>query len=70
MSGVTTQVAARGPIYRLEVAGKDQVNATIKGVKKLPTGGDQPWSISMWVKTDHQPQDRTVIAGFAAARTP
>ncbi len=64
MSGVATQVAARGPIYRLEVAGKDQVNATIKGVKKLPTGGDTPWSISMWVKTDRQPQDRTVIAGF------
>ncbi len=64
MSGVHVPVAASGPIYRLEVADKSHTDAKIQGVKRLPTGGEQPWSMNMWVKTDRQPADRTVIAGF------
>jgi alpha-mannosidase len=64
MSGVSVMIAARGPVYRLAAADKDHRGAAVQGVPKLPTGAGQSWSINMWVRTDRQPDDRTVIAGF------
>ena len=56
--------AARGPVYRLDALSKEHEGATIRGIKNLPSGGSAPWTINMFVRTDKQPANRTVIAGF------
>jgi alpha-mannosidase len=64
MGETSATVTARGPVYRLDVLGKEHEGATIRGVKNLPTGASAPWTINMFVRTDKQPANRTVIAGF------
>jgi alpha-mannosidase len=64
MKEASADLSVRGPIYRLDVADKDHAGSITKGVKNLPTRGDQPWTINMWVKTDKRPESHTVFAGF------
>lgn len=64
MPEATAQIMARGPVYRLDALGKEHQGATVRGVRNLPTSGGQPWTINMFVRTEKQPPNRTVIAGF------
>ena len=36
--------------------------------RSLPTGGNNPWTINCFVKTDKQPDNRTLIAGFGKVK--
>ena len=36
----------------------------VRDVPGLPVKGTDPWTINMWVRTDKQPANRTILAGF------
>jgi alpha-mannosidase len=38
-----------------------------QAVKGLPMKGSEPWSINLFVRTDKEPENRTIIAGFGRA---
>lgn len=81
ISRVTDQAATPNPVrpepVKVLVASSvfslDRFVATGSESKKidlptLPTGGQAPWTINFFLKTDKQPENRTLFAGFGAAK--
>ncbi|MEK6701381.1 MAG: glycoside hydrolase family 38 C-terminal domain-containing protein [Planctomycetota bacterium] len=58
------EVRVTGPVYKLEAVTKEMMGKAIKNVPGLPVKGGDKWTMSMFVKTDKQPDNRTIIAGF------
>lgn len=56
-----------GPVFRLAEVTPDQMGKRLTNVKDLPVKAGDAWTINMFVKTDKQPANRTLIAGFGKA---
>ncbi|HVU62394.1 MAG TPA: glycoside hydrolase family 38 C-terminal domain-containing protein, partial [Phycisphaerales bacterium] len=64
MKEATVDLSVRGPVYHLEAADAGHQGSRIEGARNMPTRGNAPWTINMFVKMDKQPVNHTVIAGF------
>ncbi len=60
--GAPAPVAVGGPILSVDDPGRLQRRDTA-----LPRSGRAPWTINFLLKTDRQPEDRTLLAGFGRA---
>lgn len=61
---VTMDVTAQGPVYSLDEMKPEQRGTSIRGVPGLPIKARDAWTINMFVKTDKQPPNHTIFAGF------
>jgi alpha-mannosidase len=61
--GVSVPMAA----YTLDKVTPEQMGTQIK-VDGLPTKGNQPWTLNLFVKPTKAPEPRTIIAGFGACK--
>jgi alpha-mannosidase len=59
-------LVAPAPVFRLSDIDSQHRGQPIHPTEKLPTKGDDPWTLNMFVRTDKQPPNRTIIAGFGA----
>lgn len=64
LSQATSAFTVAGPVYTLATVAASDKGRVIKDVPGLPVKGTDPWTINVWVKTDKQPENRTIIAGF------
>ena len=64
----STEVAVLSTVYTLDSMVCDGNTSRRETVPGLPTGHADPWTINMYVRTDRQPANHTVIAGFGAAK--
>ena len=53
-----------GPVFERAEIKKEEMGSAVKDVAGLPVKGGDSWTINFSVRTDKQPEDRTVIAGF------
>ena len=67
-SGGGMDFAADSPVYTLAKIGKEQMGTSVKDVAGLPEKAGDSWTMSMFVKADKQPENRTVIAGFGKCK--
>lgn len=57
-------VSSLAPVY----AAPDVQTKTSSTEAPVPTAGNAPWTVNLWVKVDKQPEDRTIIGGFGRSR--
>ena len=68
MPSAPVEVHATPPVFALEdFAANGQESKTIED-KSLPTKANDPWTINCFVRTDKQPANRTIIAGFGKVK--
>ena len=68
MQPAPVEVHATPPVFTMDdfvATGKESKKID---VRSLPNGGNDPWTINFFVRTDRQPENRTLIAGFGAAK--
>jgi alpha-mannosidase len=58
------ELAIKGPVFTLTEVKPEQMGSTIRDVAGLPIKAKDAWTMNMFVRTDAQPDDRTLIAGF------
>jgi alpha-mannosidase len=59
----TGEFTLKGPVFSLEEVGPDQYGKAIKA-PNLPVKAGDSWTMNMFVRTDKQVPNRTLIAGF------
>jgi alpha-mannosidase len=59
----TTEFTVNGPVYSLAEVSPEQYGKTIQ-VPNLPVKAGDSWTLNMFVRTDKQVPNRTLIAGF------
>jgi alpha-mannosidase len=64
MRPATVAFAIKGPVFTLAEVKPEQMGTEIRDVAGLPTKAKDAWTLNMFVRTDEQPDDRTLIAGF------
>src|SRR5204863_185790 len=57
-------LTAPSPVFHLATVDPAQRGKPMKIDAGLPVKGGDAWTLNMFVRTDKQPEDRTVIAGF------
>lgn len=60
----TAQFTVASPVYTLAEVTAEMRGKEVRDVPGLPVKGTDPWTINMWVRTDKQPANRTILAGF------
>jgi alpha-mannosidase len=66
LKSATVNVTPAGPVYTLDEVKEPKV---VKNVAGLPVKAHDSWTINMFVKTDKQPTNHTIFAGFGACAT-
>jgi len=64
MRAALIDVLVKGPVYKLDEVKKEQMGTAVRDVPGLPVKAKDAWTMNMFVRTDKQPANRTVIAGF------
>jgi alpha-mannosidase len=64
VSPTATPLGVVGPVVSIEKFEADGNNTKEVKSPELSGKGNSPWTISFYVRTDAQPEDRTIIAGF------
>lgn len=64
MKPATLDLLVKGPVYALDQVTKDQMGTDVRDVPGLPVKAGDSWTLNMFVRTEKQPANRTVIAGF------
>jgi alpha-mannosidase len=64
MKAAVIELAIKGPVFTLTEVKPEQMGSTIRDVAGLPIKAKDAWTMNMFVRTDAQPEDRTLIAGF------
>ncbi len=69
LAQASAEVALVEPAFTLpETVTCDGQNSRDVPAAGLPTGVGAPWTLNFFARTDHQPDNRTLIAGFGAAK--
>ncbi len=58
------ELKVNGPVFERAEVTQAQMGSAVKDVPNLPVKAGDSWTINFFVRTDKQPEDRTVIAGF------
>ncbi|MGH7132025.1 MAG: glycoside hydrolase family 38 C-terminal domain-containing protein [Phycisphaerales bacterium] len=61
---VTMDFTVAGPVYTLSEVTREQRGKAVRDVPGLPVKAGDAWTVNMFVRTDKQPDNRTIIAGF------
>jgi alpha-mannosidase len=64
LKDATAQFTVASPVYSLAEVTAEMRGKEVRDVPGLPVKGTDPWTINMWVRTDKQPANRTILAGF------
>jgi alpha-mannosidase len=64
MKPASIELTVKGPVFHLGEVAREQMGSEVRDVPGLPTKAKDAWTINLFVRTDKQPEDRTVIAGF------
>ncbi len=64
MKPASIELKVRGPVLSLAHVRREQMGSEIRDVPGLPIAGTDNWTLNLFVRTDRQPDDKTVIAGF------
>ncbi len=64
LAQASSSFSVAGPVYTLASVAAADHGKVLRDVPGLPVKAQDPWSINVFVKTDHQPENRTIIAGF------
>jgi alpha-mannosidase len=64
MKPVAVDVRIQGPVFSLDVVAREQMGSETRDVPGLPIHAKDAWTLNFFVRTEKQPEDRTVIAGF------
>ncbi len=68
VQGVSTDVALMTAAFSLDAMVCDGKSSREEAVAGLPTAAGDPWTINLFVRTDKQPGNKTLIAGFGSAQ--
>jgi hypothetical protein len=61
---VTIDVTAHGPVYTLDEVKAEQRGTAVRNIPGLPVRAHDPWTLNMFVRTEKQPPNHTIFAGF------
>jgi len=64
LKGADVELKVNGPVFERAEITREQMGTEIKDVPGLPVKAGDSWTLNMFVRTDKQPEDRTLIAGF------
>ena len=64
LKSAALELKVNGPVFERAEVTKEQMGSAVKDVPNLPVKGGDSWTLNFFVRTDKQPEDRTVIAGF------
>src|SRR5205814_1234685 len=64
MKPATFEFKVPGPVLELAEVKREQMGTQMRDVPGLPVKAGDAWTLNMFVRTDKQPDDRTIIAGF------
>ncbi len=62
------KIASSSPVFTLDQFVSDGSESKKIDLPRLPTGGQAPWTVNFFLKTDKRPENRTLFAGFGAAK--
>ncbi len=68
LPSTSLEVSVLRALYSLDTMVCDGLSSREEKIDGLPVGHAEPWTVNLWVHTDKQPDNRTLIAGFGAAR--
>ncbi len=58
------EFTVQGPVYTAAKIGPEQRGTPIRNIAGLPIKSKDAWTMNLFVRTDKQPANRTLIAGF------
>jgi alpha-mannosidase len=58
------ELKVNGPVFERAEITHEQMGTEVRDVAGLPVKAGDAWTLNLFVRTDKQPDDRTVIAGF------
>jgi hypothetical protein len=64
MSNSGADFVAHGPVFTMDDVKPEQRGEPIRNVAGLPVKSGDSWTINVFVRTDKQPANHTIIAGF------
>ena len=64
LASTAVEIEVHGPVFERAEIPHEQLGSEVKDVAGLPVKAGDSWTINVFVRTDKQPEDRTVIAGF------
>jgi alpha-mannosidase len=64
LAPATLDLAVHGPVFQLAEVSREQLGTEIRDVAKLPVKASDAWTLNLWVRTDKELEERTLIAGF------
>lgn len=64
LKSAAIELKVNGPVFERAEVTQEQMGSAVKDVPNLPDKAGDSWTINFFVRTDKQPEDRTVIAGF------
>ena len=67
VASATVDLTERGAVFTSPVL-EPKVSRVFDSVKGLPIHHGEAWTLNLFCKIDHQPADRTLIAGFGRSR--
>jgi alpha-mannosidase len=64
MKPAALELRIPGPVFRLEAVAAEQMGKEVRDVAGLPIHAKDAWTLNCFVRTEREPDDRTVIVGF------
>ncbi len=68
LASASAEVSVLPAVYSLDAMVCDGNTSRQEKIAGLPVGRADSWTINLFVRTDRQPDNRTIIAGFGAVR--
>ena len=68
MQPASTEVSMNPPVYSLDAMACNGTVSWMDNSPGLPVGHAAPWTVNLFVRTDKQPGNRTLIAGFGSIK--
>jgi alpha-mannosidase len=64
LKSAAVELKVNGPVFERAEVTKEQMGSAVKDVPNLPVKAGDSWTINFFARTDKQPEDRTILAGF------